>query len=149
MSNRRIMPNEKRDGKPFVIYGLICPVTLEVKYVGQSTDVGSRFQKHTRANGHETEVKDWMESLGGYLRPHRIILQQGTNRVVRVKVNARRKPGAPGPSPSGYTDVWLSSCLETKWIKRFRRTVLNRRVTQIPAVYEALSNPPLPWEQPN
>ena len=60
MPNRRIMPSERRDGKPFVIYGLICPITLEVKYVGQSTDVGSRFQKHTRANGHEKEVREWM-----------------------------------------------------------------------------------------
>jgi hypothetical protein len=65
--------------------------------------------------------------------------------VVRVKVLASRK-GARGPSPCGYKDVWLSTCLETKWIKRFRRTILNRRAKQLPTVYDALSNPPLPWD---
>lgn len=147
MSNCRIEPNEKRDGKPFVIYGLICPITLEVKYVGQSTGVSSRFRQHTRANGHETEVREWMESLGGYLHPHRVILEHGVNRVVRLKSYAVRKEGKPGPSPSGYTDVWLSSCLELKWIKRHRRTVLNRRVKPLKAIEDALSNQqPLPWE---
>jgi hypothetical protein len=116
--------------------------------VGQSTDVNRRFYQHTGTNRHETEVRKWLESLGGYLRPHRVILESGINRVVRVRVNAVRKHGARGPSPSGFTDVWLSSCLETKWIKRFRRTALNRRVIQIPSVHEALSNPPLPWDDP-
>jgi hypothetical protein len=147
MANRRIMPNEKRDGKPFVIYGLICPVTLEIKYVGQSTNAGNRFQQHTNTNGHESEVREWMESLGGYLRPYRVILERGVNRVVRLKSYATRKEGARGPTPSGYTDVWLSSCLELKWIKRHRRTVLNRRVKLLKAVEDALSNQtPLPWE---
>jgi hypothetical protein len=119
---------------------------LEIKYVGQSTNVGNRFQQHTNTNGHESEVREWMESLGGYLRPHRVILEHGVNRIVRLKISAVRKQGAPGPSPSGYTDVWLSSCLEAKWIKRHRRTVLNRWAVPIPAVDAALLNPPLPWE---
>ncbi|MGA2387515.1 MAG: hypothetical protein ABSF97_01040 [Candidatus Sulfotelmatobacter sp.] len=147
MANRRIMPGEKRDGKPFAIYGLICPITLEVKYVGQSTDVDRRFYQHTGANSHEAEVRQWMESLGGYLRPHRVILERGVNRVVRLKSYAVRKEGKPGPAPSGFTDVWLSSCLELKWIKRHRRTVLNRRVKPLKAIEDALSNQtPLPWE---
>ena len=147
MANRNIVPTGKRYDRPFVIYGLICPITLEVKYVGQSTDVGVRFQNHTRANGHEIEVREWMQSLGGFLRPHRVILERGVNRVVRLKSYAMRKEGARGPSPSGYTDVWLSSCLELKWIKRHRRTVLNRRVKPLKAIEDALSNQqPLPWE---
>ena len=104
------------------------------------------FYQHTRNDGHESDVKEWMDSLGGYLRPSRVILERGINRVVRVKVNAVRKPGA-GRTPSGFIDVWLSSCLETKWIKRFRRTVLNRRIKQIESVFDALSNPPLPWDE--
>jgi hypothetical protein len=142
------MPGEKRDGKPFTIYGLICPITLEVKYVGQSTDVDRRFYQHTGTNSHEAEVRQWMESLGGYLRPYRVILERGVNRVVRLKSYATRKEGSPGPSPSGFTDVWLSSCLELKWIKRHRRTVLNRRVKPLKAIEDALSNQqPLPWEE--
>lgn len=136
--------NAIRAGKPFLIYGLICPITLDVKYVGQTIDLNRRTRSRTHTRSGDP-VAAWIDSLGGYLRPYRVILERGTNRVVRVKIAAVRKPGA-GRTPSGYKDVWLSSCLETKWIKRFRRTVLNRRVKQIDAVYDALSNPPLPWE---
>jgi hypothetical protein len=133
-----------RDGKPFIIYGLICPLTLEVKYVGQTINLNSRTKGRTHTR-HDTEVHAWISSLG-YLRPYRVILEQGTNRVVRVRTLAVRKPGA-GRTPCGYKDVWLSSCLETKWIKRFRHTVLNRRSNQIPTIYDALTNPPLPWDE--
>jgi hypothetical protein len=138
--------NTGRKARPFVIYGLVCPVTLEVKYVGQCTDMKSRTQQRTHGARNGDPVRDWIDSLGGYLRPYRVILERGVNRIVRVKFTAARKPGA-GRTPSGYKDVWLSSCLETKWIKRFRRTVLNRRVKQVDSVYDALTNPPLPWEE--
>ena len=138
--------NAGRDGKPFVIYGLVCPVTLEVKYVGQSTDLKSRTEQRTHNARNGDPVRAWIDSLGGYLRPYRVILERGVNRVVRVRETKTRKPGA-GRAPSGYRDVWLSSCLETKWIKRFRKTVLNARAKQLPAVYDSLTNPPLPWEE--
>ncbi|MFZ0869021.1 MAG: hypothetical protein WAN06_20410 [Candidatus Sulfotelmatobacter sp.] len=144
MSNATIQ-NREREGCAFVIYGLVCPITLEVRYVGQSTDLKQRTRDRTHSR-HDEAVREWINSLGGHLRPYRVILERGVNRVVTVKVNAVRKPGA-GRTPSGFTDVWLSSCLETKWIKRFRGTILNRRNHQIPAVYEALSNPPLPWDE--
>lgn len=136
--------NRRREGKPFVIYALVCPITLEVKYVGQATDLNQRTQARTHAARQGDPVRDWIDSLGGYLRPYRVILERGVNRLVRVKVSAMRH-GAGRPS-LGYKDVWLSSCLETKWIKRFQRTVLNRRVKQVDSVYDALKNPPLPWE---
>lgn len=134
----------KRGGKPFIIYALICPITLEVKYVGQTTNLNQRLRGHLAPG--ETAVKQWMSSLGEYLHPHRVILEQGVNRVVRVKVTAVRKPGA-GRTPFGYKDFWLSSCMETKWIKRFDRTVLNRRRYQIRELYDALVNPRLPWDE--
>jgi hypothetical protein len=138
--------NAARGGKPFVIYGLVCPVTLEIKYVGQATDMNKRTQQ-LKHHSHDNAVSEWIKSLGGYLFPYRVILERGVNRVVRVRVMAHRKAGAPGPSPCGYKDVWLSSCLETKWIKRFRRTALNRRAQQLPTLYDALTNPPLPWDE--
>jgi hypothetical protein len=144
MENAVNSQNASREGRPFIIYGLICPVTLEVKYVGQTVDLDQRTRSRTHTRKGDP-VAAWIGSLGKYLHPHRVILEQGVNRVVRVKVTAVRKPGA-GRSPCGYKDVWLSTCLETKWIKRFRRTVLNRRVNQIPTVYDVLSNPPLPWD---
>ncbi len=145
MPNRRIKPNAERNGKPFVIYGLIDPMTLEVKYVGQSADLKQRTRQRAH-NAYDVAVREWTESLG-FLRPYRVILERGINRVVRVKVKAVRKIGAPGPSPSGFSDVWLSSCLEAKWAKRFRRTILNRQSTLIPSIDEVLTNPPLPWDE--
>jgi hypothetical protein len=139
--------NKKRDGKSFIIYALICPISLEVKYVGQCVDLNQRTRGRMHS-GHDANVRDWINSLGGYLRPYRLILETGVNRIVRVKVSAERKPGR-GRTPCGYKDVWLSTCLETKWIKRFRRTILNRRGKQLPAVYDALSNPRLPWDDQN
>jgi hypothetical protein len=145
MEQRVGRENAKRNGKPFFIYGLICPVTLELKYVGQTIDLNARTRSRTHGAPNETALKEWIASLG-YLRPYRVILERGVNRVVRVKGLAERKPGA-GRKPHGYKDVWLSSCLETKWIKRFRKTILNRRHQQLPALYDALTNPPLPWDE--
>jgi hypothetical protein len=146
MPNSRIPPGSKRDGKPFIIYGLICPMTLEVKYVGQTIDLGQRTKA---SSSHKLwagdSMKQWLDTLG-YLRPYRVILERGVNRVVRVPVVVKRKPGQ-GRGPSGYKDVWLSTCLETKWLKRFRKTVLNTRAKQLPTIYDALSNPPLPWDE--
>jgi hypothetical protein len=42
-----------------------------------------------------------------------------------------------------------SAISETKWIKRFRRTVINIRTrANSTAAWDALVNPPLPWETP-
>lgn len=128
--------NLNRDGKPFIIYALVCPLTLEVKYVGQSINLTKRTQHRTHTHALPGDLlRVWIESLG-YLRPYRVILERGVNRIVKVK----------RAELSGYKEVWLSSCLETKWIKRFYRTVLNHRVKQVDSVWNALTNPPLPWE---
>lgn len=147
MEQRVSGSNSIRQGKPFVIYGLVCPKTLEVKYVGQTIDLNQRTRSRTHSGTkYESSVKDWIDSLGEFLRPYRVILERGINRVVHVKVICDRKTDKRGPKPCGYKDAWLSSCLETKWIKRFEKTVLNRRVNQLPTVYDALVNPPLPWD---
>src|ERR1700675_11254 len=85
--------NANREGKPFIIYALVCPITLDVKYVGQTVDLDQRTRSRTHTRSGDP-VAAWLSSLGRYLRPHRVILEQGINRVVRVKVTAARKPGA-------------------------------------------------------
>jgi len=90
-------------------------------------------------------VRAWIDSLGGFLRPYRVILERGVNRVVRLRVTAERKAGA-GRTPCGYKVVWLSSCQEAKWLKRFRKTALNPRPKGTIPAWDVLVNPPLPWE---
>jgi hypothetical protein len=90
---------------------------------------------------HKTPVSQWMRSLG-YLRPYRIILERGSNRRVTIKNTATH--GYRGRRPAGLKTVWLSSCLEAKWIKRFRRTILNKKT--VGDVSRLLVNPQLPWD---
>jgi|ERR1700722_2655674 len=101
MEQRVNKQNAKREGKPFVIYGLVCPITLELKYVGQTIDLNQRTRSRTHGAPRETALKEWIASLGGYLRPNRVILERGVNSIVRVPVTATRKPGA-GRTPCGY-----------------------------------------------
>ena len=150
MENKQLMEqrinkqNSKRAGRPFYIYALVCPVTLEVKYVGQTSDLRTRTSARAHVGKFECAAREWLEKMG-YLRPYRVILESGDNRVVRLKYESQRSPG-PGRSPNGYRDVWLSSVCEAKWLKRFRKTVLNANRKEIVSVWDLLTNPPLPWE---
>jgi len=96
---------------------------------------------HRRRNCRIPHLQRWLESLG-HLKPYRIILERGVNRPVTVKDLHSDKQGAA--RPHGTKTVWLSSCLEAKWIKRFRRTVLNQKGLVVADL--ALTNPDLPWE---
>jgi hypothetical protein len=134
------------DGKPFIIYALVCPLTLEVKYVGQTIDLDQR----TRGRAHggtkhgSGPLYSWLKTLG-YLRPYRVILERGINRQVEVTAMHVDRAHMRGRKPIGKKAVWLSGCLEAKWIKRFRRTIINKNKTGEMGAYYALVNPPLPW----
>jgi len=129
-----------RDGKPFVIYALVCPLSLEVKYVGQTVDLEQRTRGKTHNTRGHTRLTEWLQTLG-YLRPYKVILEKGINR--RVELPA---PPRLGRGRRPLESVWLSSCLEAKWIKRFRRTILNKNMRATIAASALLTNPPLPWE---
>jgi len=132
-----------REGKPFFIYALVCPLTMEVKYVGQTTDLDQRIRGKTHSFRNNGPLTQWLRTLG-YLRPYRVILEQGTNRRVAVtdlKPHRRTRERVS----IGVKDTWLSSCLEAKWMKRFRRTIVNKNKTGELGAYQALVNPPLPW----
>jgi hypothetical protein len=135
---------DNRIGQPFFIYALVCPVTLEVKYVGQTIDLENRGRSHTSGStAYNSAVQQWLRTLG-YLRPYRVILERGTNR--RVEVKATTPDGQRGRRPIGLRSVWLSHITEAKWLKRFRRTILNKDRVGILGVEQLLTNPPLPWE---
>jgi hypothetical protein len=112
--------------------------------VGQTNDLESRERTHRRRNSRLAGLQKWLDSLG-YLKPHRVILERGNNRRVTIKDLRRGATSKGACHPHGTKTVWLSSCLEAKWMKRFRRTILNQK--GLVAVDVALTNPPLPWEE--
>jgi hypothetical protein len=132
-----------REGQPFLIYALVCPLTLEVKYVGQTIDLEQRTRGKTHKLGdHHAPLTEWLRTLG-YLRPYKVILERGINRPVELPAPKRtERRGRQSASPV----TWLSFCLEAKWIKRFRRTIVNRNKTGSIDASLLLVNPPLPWE---
>jgi hypothetical protein len=145
MTDNRITDSSAklRDGKPFFIYALVCPLTLDVKYVGQTVDLEQRVRGKTHSfSENDGPVRQWLSTLG-FLRPYRVILEQGINRQVKLKTTLPHP--TRGRRPAGARLVWLSSCLEAKWIKRFRRTALNKK--SLIEAYEVLTNPPLPWDE--
>ena len=131
------------EGKQFFIYALICPLTLDVKYVGQTVNLDQRTGgKHHTTGKHNSPLAQWLRTLG-HLSPHRVILERGTNRRVELRRHGRRSQRWH----NGVQRVWLSSCLEAKWIKRFRRTILNQNKDGVMDASRLLVNPPLPWEE--
>lgn len=145
MINKPISASETvlRDGKPFFIYALVCPLTLEVRYVGQTIDLEQRTRgrMHHNSGKYNGPLGAWLRTLG-YLRPYKVILERGINRRVHVPVAPREH--TRGRKPLG--EVWLSSVQETKWIKRFRKTIVNKNRVGRADVDRLLTNPPLPWE---
>jgi hypothetical protein len=132
-----------KEGKPFVIYALVCPLTLEVKYVGQTIDLEQRT-RGTHGSKQQGSLTEWLRTLR-YLRPYKVILERGINRKVEVTAFHYDRAHIRGRKPTGEKVTWLSSCLEAKWIKRFRRTIINKNKTGEIGAYQALVNPPLPW----
>lgn len=135
-----------REGKPFFIYALVCPLTLEVKYVGQTIDLEQRTRgrAHHGSGKHNAPLTHWLRTLG-YLKPYRAILERGINQRVEVAATVLDRAHIRGRKPKGVKTTWLSSCLEAKWIKRFRRTIVNKNKAGEIGAYQALVNPPLPW----
>lgn len=104
-----------------MIYGLLDPVTHEVKYVGQSANPELRRQMHmSLAKRGDKPVHHWVKGLLP-LEPVLVVLERVENRRVR--------------------GVALASVMEAKWLKRFRRTMLNYDKKQC-AAYDEFVNAP-------
>jgi predicted GIY-YIG superfamily endonuclease len=104
--------------KTFVIYALAEPKTGVVRYVGRTQNLPERYAQHCRGT-HCTAA--WVRTLEA--RPVLVVLQT--------------------ISAPAYVDAdVLSRACETKWIKRFRRTIFNRyKRESFPVVWDALVNP--------
>ena len=107
------------------IYGLIDPSTRLVRYVGRTADLKQRYKSH--CSGCNKATGAWVRSL--LQSPILVILE-----VVR----------------HGADSIDEGTLAETKWIKRFRRTVLNaKRRANNEAAWDWLVNPetPLPSQR--
>jgi hypothetical protein len=102
------------------VYGLIDPASHLVRYVGQTRALVERYAEHRR--GAVPATHDWVCWLTA----------TGSMPVLVVLANVECS-GSDMPRE-------VQAC-ETKWIKRFRRTLLNRCTRDnCPAVWDALVN---------
>ncbi len=76
------------NGLPFTIYALVCPRTLQVRYVGQtSTPLSQRTHNHTPYH-FQGAMRDWLQSLLPE-HPIAIVLETGINRRVQFKSSTK------------------------------------------------------------
>jgi hypothetical protein len=109
----------------FYVYGLIDPATSEVRYVGKTHRVlRDRYDEHVR--GACPATRQWVRSLGE--PPGLVILHTAPEGQMRVKGHS--------------VPISVSTFAETKWIKRFSRTVINaRKRDSSPHTWDWLVNP--------
>jgi hypothetical protein len=101
------------------VYGLINPVTHEVKYVGRTSALRARYREHCR--GASRSTKAWVSTLPS--DPLLVVLE-----TVRA-------------DGDGSTLQLRANDCETKWLKRFRLTVINQRLRDnSPQAWDALVN---------
>jgi hypothetical protein len=137
--------HKTRDGQPFTIYALMCPHTMQVRYVGQTSgELKARTKDHSPSHFHG-EMRDWLEALLPE-HPVPIVLEIGTNRLVKLKSGWRKENKGNGTMRAARIGVWYSTVRETVWQKRFRRTLLNETPLESLEVAALLCNPVLPWE---
>lgn len=111
----------------YYVYGLIDPATHAIRYVGQTKrSPEPRIRQHRL--GHVATTAGWVRSLPE--PPLYVLLETGINS--RVQVGTRSRPV--------YTSA--ATVAETKWIKRFRHHLINRRLRDNCAdVWDSLVNP--------
>lgn len=110
------------------VYALVDPTNYQVRYVGQCKDLHVRYIGHMNsAEWHGSPVYEWIRRIAA-AKPQLVVLQPiPRNRQVEIRPGQLRL---------------LSSILEAKWVKRFRRTVLNVNRRVCAAAFEDFANPP-------
>ena len=107
------------------IYALVDPETHLVRYVGKTVKLAVRHKEH--CSGADPATGVWVRSVSR--PPQLLILETLADAIV----------SRPGPG-SRYNRTGMMA--ETKWLKRFRRTVINRDLRDnSPIVWDWLTNP--------
>ena len=66
----------------FKIYGLVCPITNKIRYVGKSASFKTRYKQHCEDVGEETYKKKWIKKLRERnILPLLIILDSATTEI--------------------------------------------------------------------
>lgn len=95
------------------IYALVDPTSHLVRYVGQAADLQQRYRSHCA--GYESNTTSaWVKSL--HQPPILVILETIEDADKRRHFRGVRNEHG----------VRICTVAETKWIKRFRRTLLNK-----------------------
>jgi hypothetical protein len=111
------------------IYGLLDPRNGVVRYVGQCENLKTRYTLHlSQAMRGDKPQSAWIRKLA----PEKPVL-------VHLESVEQKRLRLPGSCRS----VRLSSIIEAKWLKRFRRTVLNLNKRQCNAYDEFVNSPEL------
>jgi hypothetical protein len=113
------------------IYGLVDPITNQVRYIGRTTQTAAkRLSLHLSEakTGEHAPVYEWIRQLRP-AKPVMVILQEG----IRTQVVGKSKNN---PAYSTGEEA------ETKWKKRFRRSPLLCKVPTATEGYRRLVNPP-------
>jgi hypothetical protein len=143
---KRKYVHKSRAGQPFIVYALVCPRTLLVRYVGQTaTELAQRTHNHTPAQ-FKGAMREWLESLLPE-HPIAVVLENGVNDVVKMRSSIRREATTNGRTRWGHVTLWRSTIRETTWQKRFRRTLLNDAAVESIEVDALLKNPKFPWDK--
>jgi hypothetical protein len=146
VETKRKYAHKPRAGAPFIIYALVCPRTLMVRYVGQTaTELEQRTRNHTPAQ-FKGAMREWLESLLPE-HPIAIVLENGVNEVVRMRSSNRLENKGNGRKRYARVTLMRSTIRETTWQKRFRRTLFNECALESIEVAVLLRNPVFPWDK--
>jgi hypothetical protein len=120
--------------KHTTIYALADPLTHEVLYVGQCANMKWRYLTHLSA------MRTTKEPLYVRLRTR---LPAMPVLVILEKLESRKIHHPKASSTSQFHFLSTVSVAEAKWLKRFRRTVLNRNKKQCCAYDDFINTPEL------
>jgi hypothetical protein len=112
------------------IYALVDPLTHLVRYVGQTMRMDPRYRVH--CSGKDPSTGMWVRSLPQ--APILVLLETVEQKIVPCKGLASTR--------SNSQLIKASTIAETKWIKRFRRTLINTRTRENSrSTWDWLTNP--------